>query len=410
MKKYTSIIIYSIVLVLFTACIASGATMIVMSANKLNEGETVTVSMEEYQQMQQYKKLSLLKSTIDRYYINDYSEQDIYDGAAYGMVAMLQDPYSFYLNPEDMQALEEDQSGEYVGIGGTFLMDPNEGYMVITRIYPDSPLAASGAQIGDKLYAINDEIVYGKDQNTISTLIRGDEGTQVTVTLMRDNERHDYTMTRQKVDVVDMDHRMINDNILYIKLSAFSTHSDTAFVEALEEGKRQKMQALIIDLRSNGGGGGDILKNIADPLLPEGTIFYTEDKEGQRNYVNSDARCLNLPIVVLCDGNTASSSELLIAALQDYQLATIVGTKTFGKAVGQSTISIGGDGSGIYPTTVRAYSPNGRNWHGTGLEPDVTVELPDELMGNPLLLTDENDLQLQEALKILGQKIGDSQE
>lgn len=161
------------------------------------------------------------------------------------------------------------------------------------------------------------------------------------------------------------------------------------------------MKSLIIDLRNNGGGDSLVLENIADLLLPEGTIFYTEDKHGNRETFTSDAKYLGLPIVVLCDGNSASASEVLIAALQDYELATIVGTTTFGKAIGQSTLTLNEDGSGVYLTTIRVYSPQGRNWHGVGLEPDVVVELPDELASNPISRNDDNDLQLQEAIRIL---------
>ena len=401
MKKTLSVIIYTAIIVLFTAVVSCGATLLFVAAGQLNNGETMTITLEDYELLQRYQKLSTLSEALDLYYYEDVDQEVVENGAAYGMVASLGDPYSTYLTSEDMAALMESDSGEYVGIGGTFLTDPQDGSMVITRIYPDSPLSQTDAQVGDRLYAVNGEVILGMDSNSVAAMIKGDAGTSVTITLLREGEQREYTITRERVEVIDVDYRMLDGDILLVNLGAFSTNADTAFAEAIEYGQKQDMKSLIIDLRNNGGGDSLVLENIADLLLPEGTIFYTEDKHGNRETFTSDAKYLGLPIVVLCDGNSASASEVLIAALQDYELATIVGTTTFGKAIGQSTLTLNEDGSGVYLTTIRVYSPQGRNWHGVGLEPDVVVELPDELASNPISRNDDNDLQLQEAIQIL---------
>ena len=401
MKKTLSVIIYTAIIVLFTAVVSCGATLLFVAAGQLNNGETMTITLEDYELLQRYQKLSTLSEALDLYYYEDVDQEVVENGAAYGMVASLGDPYSTYLTSEDMAALMESDSGEYVGIGGTFLTDPQDGSMVITRIYPDSPLSQTDAQVGDRLYAVNGEVILGMDSNSVAAMIKGDAGTSVTITLLREGEQREYTITRERVEVIDVDYRMLDGDILLVNLGAFSTNADTAFAEAIEYGQKQDMNSLIIDLRNNGGGDSLVLENIADLLLPEGTIFYTEDKHGNRETFTSDAKYLGLPIVVLCDGNSASASEVLIAALQDYELATIVGTTTFGKAIGQSTLTLNEDGSGVYLTTIRVYSPQGRNWHGVGLEPDVVVELPDELASNPISRNDDNDLQLQEAIRIL---------
>lgn len=401
MKKTLSVIIYTAIIVLFTAVVSCGATLLFVAAGQLNNGETMTITLEDYELLQRYQKLSTLSEALDLYYYEDVDQEVVENGAAYGMVASLGDPYSTYLTSEDMAALMESDSGEYVGIGGTFLTDPEDGSMVITRIYPDSPLSQTDAQVGDRLYAVNGEVILGMDSNSVAAMIKGDAGTSVTITLLREGEQREYTITRERVEVIDVDYRMLDGDILLVNLGAFSTNADTAFAEAIEYGQKQDMKSLIIDLRNNGGGDSLVLENIADLLLPEGTIFYAEDKHGNRETFTSDAKYLGLPIVVLCDGNSASASEVLIAALQDYELATIVGTTTFGKAIGQSTLTLNEDGSGVYLTTIRVYSPQGRNWHGVGLEPDVVVELPDELASNPISRNDDNDLQLQEAIRIL---------
>ncbi len=407
MRRTVSVIVYTVIIVLVTALLSSGATMLFVAARDLDRSESLSISAEEYERLQAYDRLDVLADSIDYYYYQDVDPESVMDGAAYGMVDSLGDPYSTYLTAEDMDALLEEDSGVYVGIGGTFLMDPEDGSMVITRIYPDSPLSETDAQVGDALYAVNGEVILGLDQNSIAAMIRGEEGTQVSITLLRDGEQREYTLDRRKVEVVDVDHRMLEDDVLLVTLSSFSTNADAGFIDALNFGKQEGMKGLILDLRGNGGGDSTILDAIADQLLPEGVIYYSEDKQGNRETSRSDANYLGLPVVVLCDENSASASEVLIAALQDYGAATIVGTRTFGKAIGQSTIQLFDDGAGIYLTTVRVFSPNGRNWHGEGLEPDITVELPEELAASPLDRTDENDLQLQEALRVIHEQIAE---
>lgn len=403
MKKALPIIVYTLVLVLVTGLISSGATLLIASAVRLDNGDTVTISQDEYALLQKYGKLDNILNLIKNVYVDDVDEDELIENAAYGMVALLEDPYSFYMDTESMEAMEESDSGQYVGIGATFTTDPDDGMMVLTRIYPDSPASESGLQVGDRLYAVNGENIVGMATTDVTALVRGEEGTDVTMTVLRGEENTEvsYTMTRRKVDVIDVEYRLLDDGVLHITLSSFSTNADKAFKEAIEYGRKNGATGILLDLRSNGGGADNILQPIADLLLPEGLIFYTEDRYGNRNEYKSDAYNIGLPMVVLCDENSASASEVLISSLQDYGAATIVGTTTFGKAVGQSTYTVDADGSGVHITTVRVYSPLGRNWHGEGLEPDIVVEQPDELKNNPLLCNDDNDVQYIEGLKVL---------
>ena len=403
MKKALPIIVYTLVLVLVTGLISSGATLLIASAVRLDNGDTVTISQDEYALLQKYGKLDNILNLIKNVYVDDVDEDELIENAAYGMVALLEDPYSFYMDTESMEAMEESDSGQYVGIGATFTTDPDDGMMVLTRIYPDSPASESGLQVGDRLYAVNGENIVGMATTDVTALVRGEEGTDVTMTVLRGEENTEvsYTMTRRKVDVIDVEYRLLDDGVLHITLSSFSTNADKAFKEAIEYGRKNGATGILLDLRGNGGGADNILQPIADLLLPEGLIFYTEDRYGNRNEYKSDAYNIGLPMVVLCDENSASASEVLISSLQDYGAATIVGVTTFGKAVGQSTYTVDADGSGVHITTVRVYSPLGRNWHGEGLEPDIVVEQPDELKNNPLLCNDDNDVQYIEGLKVL---------
>jgi len=333
------------------------------------------------------------------------TEDDLIEYAAYGMVAMLGDPYSYYLDTEAMNTMQEEDSGNYVGIGAVFTTDPDNGNMVVTRIYADSPASEGGIQIGDILYKVDGESIVGVDTTTVTAMVRGEEGTDIVMTVLRDGEEVDIPMTRRQVEKVELDYKLLEDGVLHITLSSFSTNADTGFEEAVKYGKENGMTGILLDLRGNPGGADTILNPIADLLLPEGVVYYTEDSEGNRVESKSDAYNLGLPVVVLCDENSASAAEVLIASLQDYKMATVVGTTTFGKAIGQSTYTVGEDGSGLHLTTVKVYSPLGRNWHGEGLEPDVVVEQPEELKHNPLLRNEENDTQYIEGLKILREQI-----
>jgi len=401
MKKALPIIVYTLVLVMFTSLVASGATMLVMSAVRLEKGDTVTVSQEEYALLQKYSKLDNIMTIIDTMFVEDVDADTLIENAAYGMVELLGDPYSYYLSPESMEAMAEEDSGHYVGIGAVFTTDPNDGMMVCTRIYPNSPAAEGGLQVGDRLYKVNGESILNMPQSDVTGMVRGEEGTDIAMTMIRGDEEVELNMTRRQVDVIDVEYRMLDGDILYIELTSFSTNADKAFDEAISFGKKKDMKGILLDLRGNGGGADIILEPIADHFIPEGVIFYMEDAQGNRTEYTSDAYHLGLPTVVLADENSASASEVLIASLQDYEVATVVGTTTFGKAVGQGTYPVAMDGSGIILTHVRAYSPLGRHWHGEGLEPDIVIEQPEELMENPLLRTDENDVQFIEAVKVL---------
>ena len=392
-------------LVLVTALVSSGATMLVTSALRFEQGNTVTISQDEYALLQKYYKLDNLITVIKSKYVEEVDDETLIENAAYGMVALLGDPYSYYLSPESMEAMAQEDSGKYVGIGAVFTTDPNDGMMVCTRIYPNSPAAESGMQVGDRLYKVNGESILGMALTDVTGMVRGEEGTTLSMTFVRDNDEVEVTLTRREVEVVELEYRMLDGDILYISLSSFSTNADEAFDKAISFGKKKNMKGILLDLRGNGGGADIILEPIADHFLPEGVIFYMEDADGVRTESVSDAYHLGLPTVVLCDENRASASEVVIAAIQDYGVGTIVGTKTFGKAIGQGTFQISADGSGVNVTTVRAYSPNGRHWHGEGLEPDIVIEQPEELKDNPLLRTDENDVQFIEAVKILKEMI-----
>ena len=214
MKKALPIIVYTLVLVMFTSLVASGATMLMMSAARLEKGDTVTVSQDEYALLQKYSKLDNIMTIIDNMFVEDVDSDTLIENAAYGMVSLLGDPYSYYLSPESMEAMAEEDSGKYVGIGAVFTTDPNDGMMVCTRIYPNSPAAESGLLVGDRLYMVNGEVILDMALTEVTGMVRGEEGTSLTMTMLRGEEEVELAFTRRQVDVIDVEYRMLDGGIL----------------------------------------------------------------------------------------------------------------------------------------------------------------------------------------------------
>ena len=345
-----------------------------------------------------------LKAEHDPYvlqnYINKYLEKhpdEMYD--VLNDILSLLDTHSMYLSSEEYSQGFSTLEG-FVGIGVG--LQETENGVQIAEVMRYSAAEEAGLQIGDLIVKINGEDATKLKNADVASTLRGEEGTSVKLTVRRYGRDITVTCERRQVNRVYVSNKTMADGVEYIKVSAIGSQNDwSAFSEIWDSLPSKNTRAVILDLRGNGGGGDNILQPIADLLLPEGLIFYTEDHDGNRQEYRSNAYKVGLPMVVLCDENTASASEVLIASLQDYKAATIMGTTTFGKAIGQSTYTVAEDGSGLHLTTVRAYSPLGRNWHGEGLEPDIVVEQPEELKSNPLLRTEENDVQFIEGMKQL---------
>ena len=231
---------------------------------------------------------------------------------------------------------------------------------------------------GDILYMVEGEEVTGMDLTTVVSKIKGEEGTEVTISMLRGEEVLDFTMKRQVIEVPTIEHEMLADQIGYIMISEFDGVTSAQFETALMELKQEGMKKLIIDLRNNGGGSVDAVSKIADLLLPEGLIVKTVYNDGKEVERTSDASWVEVPMAVLINGASASASEILSGALQDYKVAAIVGTQSYGKGVVQSTLDLQ-DGTALRVTSAKYYTPNGNNIHGVGITPDVEIDLPEEL-------------------------------
>ncbi len=352
------------------------------------------------------EKLEILQGTIEQYYLEDVDVEALEEGMYSGLLEALGDPYSVYYTPEELAELYEQTRGVYYGIGAYVGIDATTGYPYISGVIEGTPAEASGLRSGDLIYEVEGENVHGMDTDMVVTKIKGPEGTDVHMTVARANgavyEYIDLTITRAKINNPTVSYEMLDNGVAYIEITGFEDVTTDQFIEALATARGSGMQGLIIDLRGNPGGNLMTVVEIAQQLLPEGLIVYTEDKYGYREEYTCDGkRQLDVPLVVLVDGDSASASEILAGAIKDYEIGTLVGTTTFGKGIVQRIMQLN-DGSAVKLTISKYYTPNGYNIHGTGIEPDVTVEFDAESY-----LADGTDNQLEEAKRIMNEMLAE---
>lgn len=349
------------------------------------------------------KKLNKLKKLIDENYLytDDLTEEDLENGLYSGYISALGDPYSVYYDEEQTKSLQESTSGEYSGIGVVFSQNQETKVITAVQIYDNSPANEAGMQVNDILYKVGDQDISGMELSDIVQLIRGDENTTVDITVLRGEDSQEVTMTvtRRKIQVETVKSEMKDGQIGYIRITEFDSVTYDQFKAAFDSLEEQNMAGLVVDLRSNPGGNLATVTQMLDLLLPEGTIVSTKDKNGHEEVLSSDAEHqFNKPMAVLVNGNSASASEIFAGAIQDYGLGPIVGTTTYGKGIVQQIFDLG-DGTCVKLTMAEYYTPNGRNIHKKGIEPDVQVEYQKD-ENNP-----DADNQLDAALEQVRSKI-----
>lgn len=351
-------------------------------------------------------KVTLLEKYIDAYYMDPVNKDNYADGIYKGIVMSLGDPYSAYYTAEEYADMMESSNGKYVGIGASVKQDAKTGVITIVEPFADSPAYEVGILPNDIIYKVEGEEVTGEDLTQVVGKMKGKGGTKVTLEIIREgeNEPLSFEVERRMVEKQTINYEMLEQDIGYIKISEFDEVTAEQFRKALKDLEKQKQKGLIIDLRNNGGGRLEAVVDMLDRMLPKGMIVLTEDKNGEgKDYESSDKESFSKPTVVLINGNSASASEVFAGAIQDYKLGTLVGTTSFGKGIVQSVIPLE-DGSAIKLTTSKYFTPNGRNIHGTGIEPDVEVELREDLR-NQVKIEKKEDNQLGKALEILEGKI-----
>lgn len=345
------------------------------------------------------------KDIIVDNYVTELTKEQITkmeDAAISAMVASLNDPYSRYLNQEGFKNYEEDNEEEYVGVGISVNFSAKDNFMVVTSPYEGAPAQKAGILPGDKITAVDGVKVNAETYNGVIEHIRsGKVGDSVEFVLTRGEEELKIPVILEKVIVETVTHKMFEESIGYIRISQFIEHTEADFEKALNDLKQRGMKGLIIDLRSNPGGYAHTVLSIADMVLPKGTIAYLEDNKGERMYFDSDAKCLDVPMTILINRGTASASELLAGSIKAYELGTVIGEKSFGKAVGQTPYPLIPSKTAIYLTNARYFTPKGECIDGVGIEPDIKVGLSDELLAKMPYLTLSEDAQLSKAIEVL---------
>lgn len=351
---------------------------------------------------QTIQKLDILEEMIGEYFLEDVDEETLEQGIYKGMVAALKDPYSTYYTEEELADIQNKTQGIYYGIGARVGIDADTQLPRISSVISNTPAEEAGLMAGDLLYMADDTLLQGMDLSSAVALIKGDEGTTVHITVIREGESDylEFDVMRRKLENETVVYRMEEENIGYIQIQEFDDVTLDQFTDALATCKGSGMEGLILDLRGNPGGNLNTVCDIARMMLPKGMIVYTEDKEGNREEYTCDGeRELNMPLVVLVDGNSASASEILAGAIKDYGIGTLVGTTTFGKGIVQRIMRLS-DGSAVKLTVSNYFTPNGNNIHKIGIEPDVEVPFESEPY-----LEDGTDNQLNKALEILKEKM-----
>ena len=347
-------------------------------------------------------KLGMMSRLMDKYYINEYDEQKMQDLALSGYAMGAQDMYTQYINNENLSAFYESMGGDYQGIGVEVYL--NDATLIeIVSVFETSPAQKSGLLKGDCIIAVEGEAADASNYQVAINKIKGvdapEDDNDVVVTVLRNGEEFDITLIRETVSVITVSGKMAADKIGYIRITDFGENTYDEYLKTLVELNKNEVRGLVIDLRNNPGGMLTSVVSVADSLLPEGNILTIKDKSGNEVPYNSDADCINLPICVIVNGNTASAAEVLSGAMRDHKCATIVGEKTYGKGVVQSLVEFG-DGSAFKLTTSKYYTPSGECIDGVGIAPkekwkDYSVSL----------IPQGEDVQLDAAIDIVKQKL-----
>lgn len=364
---------------------------------KFEEGSAITANM--------VSKLQALEQAIDTYFfLDEADDEQLRDGIYKGMLDALGDPYSEYYTVEELNDLMEQSEGVYYGIGAYVSLDTEKNLPKISGVIKGTPAEEAKLRTNDLIYEVDGVSTYGLTLTEAVALIKGPEGTEVTLTLIREGESDylKFTMTRRKVEAPTVEYSMTEDGLGYIQVTEFDSVTVNQFAEALASVKAEGAKGLILDLRANPGGNLDAVVEMCKMILPEGMIVYTEDKYGNRDEYTCDGlNELKLPLVVLVDMNSASAAEIMAGAIKDHGLGTLVGTTTFGKGIVQQIMSFR-DGTAVKLTISAYYTPGGNNIHGVGIEPDIVCEFDGEAY---YASDDHPDNQLEKAKEVLWELI-----
>lgn len=396
-----------IMLIVLTAAITFMTTTIVMY-NKFEDTYKLSFFTSNSSQDIGQNESSLIetlqsfKAMLEQKYVGEINEEDLIEGAIKGYIAGLDDPYTEYLTKEEMTEFTEETNSEYVGIGVYVANNTADNTILVAGVMKGSPALEAGIQAGDVIAKVDDVQYTGEQLTDATKILKGQEGTTVKVTVLRDGKEIDLIVTRRKIIVEHVASQMLDDNIAYIQIDAFDSGVIEDFEEQVTKLKNDGAKGIIIDLRSNGGGIVDEATGVADFFLEKDeTILITKAKDEEEKITKSKNTPIitDIPVVVLVNEATASASEILAGALKENYGATIVGKTTYGKGVIQTLYSLS-DGSGLKITTDEYFTPNHNKINEVGITPDVEVDLTKNEEGYYETEMDK-DAQLLKAIEVL---------
>lgn len=407
-SRKTLAIVAAICAVFAVASVSVSLTVALQNASAGVESPLHVITQQEYETAQRYARLEEVYQRLMGEYYKELDSDTLVQGAIDGMMESVGDPYTFYYTPEDLAKMYEDHNGLYCGVGMLVSSD-KQGRLVVLRVFKNSPAQTAGLLPGDVILSADGEAVSAETteaMNMATARIKGEAGTYVRLSVLRKEQTLELDIERNNVSVNRVEYQILDGNVGYLVLYEFFGDAVSGVREALNAFEEAGVRGIIFDVRSNTGGQLDICLDICDMVLPEGLIVYTEDRNGRReNYYSNADRC-EIPMVVLVNEMSASASEIFAASIQDYGVAKIVGTKTFGKGIVQTQYEFPSDGAGMQLTTSRYFTPKGRSIHGEGVTPDVVVEMNDSYDASIYAPDMNNDNQLKAAYDVLLKEIG----
>ena len=389
----------ALVLVLFGAGVTFVLTVSEMSKYHTAEIDRVTASQSEIA-----TKTTELEAYIDKYFVGDADKTAMADAAASAMVTATGDRWSYYISADSYASYMEQMNNAYVGVGITIAAAEDGSGLTVMEVTAGGPAEEAGVQVGDVMVSVDSTSIADMTTAEVRDLVRGEEGTSLTLTVQRGGETFDVTVTRATIEVVFVRVELLDLNFCYLKIYNFDSGCAEKSIAAIESLREQGATSLLFDVRFNPGGHKDELVELLDYLLPEGPLFRSVDYKGNEDIDYSDASCVELPMAVLVNGDSYSAAEFFAAALQEYGVGTVVGTQTVGKANYQQTFVLS-DGSAVAVSTGHYQTPHGVTLAGVGITPDIPVEVDDDtyLKIYSNALEKSEDAQLQAAIAALTQ-------
>jgi carboxyl-terminal processing protease len=386
-------VVIGIVLVLVTSIL----TFMITNTFEVVIGERVVVSKADYENLKDVEKLLGLKEYVKKNYVEGAKDDSLMEGAMKGVFEALGDPYSVYMSASEFKSMNESTSGNFGGIG-VIVTKSEEGYITVVAPVEDTPGEKAGIKTKDKIIKVDDKDLIGMELDKAVELIKGKPGTKVVLTISRGDviQPMTFEITREMINQKAVKSEVKESNVGYIRINSFDSDADKDFKRELTSLKAKKIKGLILDLRQNPGGYVSSCLEIADEILGDGMVVYTEDINKNRQVYNSKAGGLGVPLVILVDGGSASASEILAGAVKDRNAGLLIGEKTFGKGLVQSVESLK-DGSGFKLTTQKYYTPNGISINKIGIEPNIEVKPMEVKEGQKP--EDIKDLQLERAME-----------